>query len=320
MDADKLAAIVKQFQDAGSDVLLYNGPLRRPKDQAVIELCQDKKRNKNVTMILVTEGGDPDVAYRISRCLQDQYDRFTCIVAGYCKSAGSLLAVGANELVFGKHGELGPMDVQMSKKDELFETQSGLTVMTSLKSLHERALSAFEHFFLNIKAGSAGQITTKTTSEMASDMVGRLFAPIYAQIDPMHIAEAERATAIAREYARRLARRSDSISWESIDRMIGLFPSHRFTIDCVEATTLFNKVREPSEMESRLIDALEALAIVPLSEEPYIECLKGKEDGSSQRGTRNPRGKRQARTATNSGHEHRTEQGVENNGGDVERP
>lgn len=93
MDTDKLPAIVKQFKDGESDVLVYNGLLYRPKDQEIIELCQDKDRNKNVTVILVTEGGDPDVAYRISRCLQDRYERFTCIVAGYCKSAGSPLSL-----------------------------------------------------------------------------------------------------------------------------------------------------------------------------------------------------------------------------------
>jgi len=128
------------MDDADSDVLVYNGVLYRPKDQEVIELCEGGDRKRNITLLLVTEGGDPDVAYRISRYLQDQYERFTCIVSGYCKSAGSLLAVGANELVFGMHGELGPMDIQMSKKDELFETQSGLTVMASLRSLHGESI------------------------------------------------------------------------------------------------------------------------------------------------------------------------------------
>ena len=201
--------------------------------------------------------------------------------------------------------------------------------MASLRSLHERGLSAFEHFFLNIRRRSEEQITTKTASEMAADMVGRLFAPIYGQIDPIHLGEAERATAIAREYARRLARKSENISFDSINRMIGLFPSHGFAIDYVEATTLFRNVREPNEMEAQLLDALGPLAIVPRSEplEPRIERLKGDEHGPSQKRAgpsqkraRNSKRKGQARTATNSGHERRTERGFENNGRDVQQP
>jgi ClpP class serine protease len=40
-------------------------------------------------------------------------------VSGYCKSAGTLIALGANELAFGEHGELGPLDVQIAKRDEV---------------------------------------------------------------------------------------------------------------------------------------------------------------------------------------------------------
>ncbi len=47
---------------------------------------------------MVTEGGDADPAYRIARCLQDHYDRFSLFVSGYCKSAGTLVALGAHEL------------------------------------------------------------------------------------------------------------------------------------------------------------------------------------------------------------------------------
>ena len=46
--------------------------------------------------------------------------------------------MGAHELVVSDHGELGPLAVQMSKKDELWLTQTGLTVTDTLRSLHGR--------------------------------------------------------------------------------------------------------------------------------------------------------------------------------------
>ena len=114
------------------DILLLNGPMERPLDFRVIDICATRQRRKKVILILVTEGGDADPAYRIARCLQDYYTHFSLFVNGYCKSAGTLVALGAHELIFSDKGELGPLDVQMSKEDELGATRSGLTVLSAL--------------------------------------------------------------------------------------------------------------------------------------------------------------------------------------------
>ncbi len=92
--------------------------------------------------MLVTEGGDPDAAYRMSRSLQEHYERFFCVVVGWCKSAGTLITIGAHELILVQQ-ELGPLDVQMSKRDDLMEMQSGQTVVAALSSLQEKAFGAF---------------------------------------------------------------------------------------------------------------------------------------------------------------------------------
>ena len=107
-------------------------------------------------------GGDADPAYRIARCLQTKYERFLFYVSGYCKSAGTLVAIRAHQLIVSDHGELGPLDVQMSKKDELWETQSGLTVMDTLTMLQDNAFRAFETFFLTLMRNSGGAVTLRT--------------------------------------------------------------------------------------------------------------------------------------------------------------
>ncbi|MGB8097085.1 MAG: hypothetical protein WCF17_08015, partial [Terracidiphilus sp.] len=168
-------------------------------------------------LILVTEGGDPDAAYRIARCFQSCYEKFTCVVSGYCKSAGTLITTGANELVVTDAGELGPLDIQMSKKDELWESQSGLTVMAALDALKEKAFSTFEHSFLEIKKRSLNTVTFKTAAEIAVKLSAGLFDPIFQQVDPMHVGEASRAQAIAKHYSMRLAYYGKNISDSSLE-------------------------------------------------------------------------------------------------------
>jgi len=255
-----------------SDVLLYNAPIERPQDSQLISRCCKRRRRRNLLLVLVTEGGDPDVAYRIARCLQDHYEKFTCFVSGYCKSAGSLLVLGANEVAFSEHGEIGPLDIQMVKKDELWESESGLTVMTALSALHEKALLAFEHFFVAVTSRSGGRITVFTGSEIAAKITDGLYAPITEQIDPLHLGEAFRAMAIAKEYGRRLMRKSRNLTAEGLERLISEYPSHSFVIDRAEAATIFRNVRECTPDERSLMEAMEETAQLP-SERPLIQYL-----------------------------------------------
>ncbi len=137
-----------------SDVLLYNGPVERGLDFAVINMCSERRPRENALLVLVADGGNADAAFRIARCLQERYKKYTVFVTGLCKSAGTIITMGASELVVADHGEMGPLDVQLSRKDELFETQSGLTVTSALTTLHNQAFAAFETFMLQIKLKS----------------------------------------------------------------------------------------------------------------------------------------------------------------------
>jgi len=130
--------------------LRRDAPMTRPLDFNVIDLCASRIRRANVMLVLVTEGGAADPAYRIARCLQDYYKRFSLFVGGYCKSAGTLVALGA--------------------------TRSGLTVLSALSTLRVEAYDAFEYFLLETKKRSGGLITTRTAIHVATHLTGSLGA------------------------------------------------------------------------------------------------------------------------------------------------
>ena len=157
------------------DVLLYNWEMERPCDRQTIELARARKLRSNVILIIVTLGGDANVSYRIARYLQSNYGKFTTLIGGYCKSAGALLAIGAHDLIVADRGELGPLDVQLAKSDDLWATSSGLTVMNAFSALQQKAEDMFEDFALNIKRKSRGQVTFKTAADIASKLTTGLF-------------------------------------------------------------------------------------------------------------------------------------------------
>ena len=252
------------------DILLLNGPVLSPVDHEVMRLCKDRRRRPNLLFLLVTTGGDADAAYRLATTLQHHYERITCYVTGYCKSAGTLVAIGAHSLVMSDSGELGPVDVQLYKEDEIAERRSGLTVLSALKTLHGQAFEAFEHFMLSTKFRSGGSITTRTATEVAANLTGRLMEPIYGHIDAMHVGEAGRSLQIAHKYGELLDSKANNLKQGTLNRLTNDYPVHTFVIDRRQAEELFKNVREPSADEAALAAKLGRSAVFPISVLPLF--------------------------------------------------
>jgi hypothetical protein len=259
---------------SSTDIITYSGPISEKGQKQLANVVNTFSKFENGLLILSTFGGDPDCAYRIARSLQKTYKRFTLFVPSICKSAGTLIALGANEIVMGKDAELGPLDIQLSKPDALAERTSGLTPRVAIETLQDSAFEALEAFFLKLRLRSGLQITTRTALEVATDLTGNLYRPVFQQIDPMRIGEVSRAMLIAKEYGTRLAERSGNHKPETLDRLVESYPSHGFVIDVDEAKELFLDVREPNEGESTLAVLLEAIIHVALeTDEAEVSML-----------------------------------------------
>ncbi len=260
---NKLTQVADAVANArNADIALYNGGLYRTEAMEVITQCSRRKKRENILVILVTGGGSADSAYRIARCFQIQYKHFFLYVSGLCKSAGTLVAVGAHELVMSEYGELGPLDVQMPKQDAAWEMQSGLTVLDTLNALQLKATETFGRLFSNLIQGSSS-ITLKTAGEIAAKMTADLYSPLYSQVDPLHIGEAGRAMSIASHYGSRLLENGQNITPESLHAIISKYPSHSYVIDRTEASRLFRSVVEPSHEERILAECMGDLVLMP---------------------------------------------------------
>ena len=163
------AEILSDSLDA--DIIFYNGPLDDPYDWLFIEACAGRFKRENVFLILVTSGGSADSAFRIADWLQKHYKRFTLYVTGRCKSAGTLVAMGAHELIMSPdHGELGPLDVQLSAPEEPSGRRSGLTFSDALSRLDDEAYLTYENFLSRIIENDDGEVSREYAMKIASDM------------------------------------------------------------------------------------------------------------------------------------------------------
>lgn len=281
---------VKQVTDTATelanssdmDVLFYNGDLERPFDDALLDLIHGYARRKNVLLFLCTRGGNPDAAYRMARSLQQNYEKFVVGICGRCKSAGTLIAIGAHQLIMTAYAEMGPLDIQFGKKDELFEMDSGLTVLNALQELEEKAFDFFERGFIRLKLKSEGRITLKTATAFASDLTVGILAPIVSQIDPLHVGEVSRGMRIGEEYGKRLSAVSKNLTPTALNKLINDYPSHTFVIDKKEAKDLFVNVRDPSKSETVLIEMLGQLVRNPDKSPALFYLSKPKQEKQNE--------------------------------------
>jgi hypothetical protein len=260
-EAQELARDISESEKA--DIYLYNGPINEQGFSAIISAYS--RHHPSALLLLTTNGGSANSAYRIARWFQSLYDGFGLLILSYCKSAGTLITTGAHRLILAGAGELGPLDVQLNKRDELWEQRSGLTLRNALTSLGERAEDFFSKLMMSIKANSGGSVRFKLAADLGAQLTRDLFAPIYAQITPEGLGEDYQELMVAYEYGKRLARVGGNISEEAIHRLVHEYPSHDFVIDALEAKTLFRSVEDATIEMYRLASTLRELGHVPNS-------------------------------------------------------
>lgn len=262
---DELISTVRSNYEA--DLYLYIGDMDQPCDRLFNSWLTPKTRKrKNAILLMRTLGGSADVAYRIARRFQNTYKtieqhddgstvrgKFYVCICRECKSAGTLLSIGANEIIMSTGAELGPLDVQLRKQDEVGERTSGLAPVQAMGSLRGQAIDHFKNIFLSLRFDSDLAFSTKLAAEVATKMTSSLLEPIYAQIDPIRMAEIERMLSIANAYGTRLTR-SNNLREGALGKILAGYPSHGFVIDNEEAKTLFKTVHNPTTELEQLFD------------------------------------------------------------------
>ncbi|XAZ21658.1 hypothetical protein LVY75_22840 [Sinorhizobium sp. B11] len=245
------------------DVFLYNGEISRRADLRFINMVAETKKSDECMVVMVTGGGDPDAAYKMARYLQHRYDRFSVLISGLCKSAGTLFAIGAHDVIFAPYGELGPLDIQLTKTDQLAGMESGLNISEAFSALETRARDTFISSTLEIISSSGGVVSFQTASHAATEIVGALYGPVFARIDPEEVGSRSRAMRIGEDYGKRLNLKWNNMRPDALDLLSQTYSSHAFVIDSLEAQSLFNRVRMAEDAEMNLVKELGDLARHP---------------------------------------------------------
>src|SRR3954470_9243171 len=83
--------------------------------QSVLRAIRRTPPGRAIVMILHTPGGLVLAASQIAKALSDHDGKVTAVVPHYAMSGGTLIALGADEIVIDDHAALGPIDPQLGQ-------------------------------------------------------------------------------------------------------------------------------------------------------------------------------------------------------------
>lgn len=73
------------------------------------------KKAEKISLIIYTRGGDTLAAWNIVNLFREFCDNFEVIIPNKCRSAGTLMSLGANNIVMTKQATLGPIDPSITR-------------------------------------------------------------------------------------------------------------------------------------------------------------------------------------------------------------
>lgn len=197
--------------------------------------CGEIAEKKPVGLLIESPGGNAHYAYQIARLFQRRASQFTVIVPQYAKSAATLMALGASDLMMGRDAELGPLDVQMYDP-EREEFGSALNAVQSLERLNAFSMAAIDQL-MPLLIRRTGRKVDRILPEVLKYVVS-FVEPLLQKIDAVDYTMKSRELKVAEEYARRLMKRNYRWSKATTvaSSLVEKFPTHGFVIDRDEAT------------------------------------------------------------------------------------
>jgi hypothetical protein len=116
--------LIRDIEADNPKLLCYVAGTKAAVDRAdtlgFVDMLHNVTPGDPIDLMLHTPGGDVDAAEKLItlvRSATGEQGQLRVIVPDYAKSAGTLMALGANTIVMSDSSELGPIDPQVSLKD-----------------------------------------------------------------------------------------------------------------------------------------------------------------------------------------------------------
>jgi hypothetical protein len=226
---------------------------------------------KKLDLFLFTKGGDVLTALRLVDLIYEFTDQFSLLIPYKAYSAGTLIALGASEILMNKTGELSPIDPNVTS---IYNPQDPLNSTARLPVSVEDIYSFFA--------------VTKNLGIINEDAMVQVFLRLLDTVQPLAIGSLYRSYLLIRDVAQKLLiRHLDKLSEEQkindiVEKLTKKFFSHNYIIGRKEALESLKLpiIYSPEVLESKLWLLYEHYADYLDLDKPYSPELSADHDGN----------------------------------------
>ena len=265
----------------GNAVLVLNADIDAGCFDNVVASLDEIGQQDILYLVVNSLGGTIEFAFLIAKAVREKCHHLNVVVPQQAKSAATLIALAADRILFGRFGELGPLDPQVADLTSGGDFKSPLEMVKGLEFLRTYYIETFDVLiqFLLPRAG----MDVAHTFDHATSLLSPIADPLYRLVNYRELGEASRHLAVSQEYADKAMRRwspLDDAAIEGIVRqLVWEYPDHGYIIDIDEARGigLTNVEKLDSDLESL------SLAVIS-GEESFVKAALPGNDGQAKHG------------------------------------
>ena len=225
---------------------------------------------KKLDLFLFTKGGDVLTALRLVDLIYEFTDQFSVLVPYKAYSAGTLIALGASEIIMNKTGELSPIDPNVTS---IFNPQDPLNSTARLPVSVEDIYSFFS--------------VTKNLGIINEDAMVQVFLRLLDSVQPLAIGSLYRSYLLIKDVARKLLIKHLDSNFEEqkisdiVDKLSKKYFSHNYLIGRKEALESLKLpiVYSTDILESKIWVLYENYEAYLDLDKPYSPELSANQDG-----------------------------------------
>lgn len=255
----KLDLIKKIEEKRGSKIITYitsdrPGPLNARVAMDIIPIISEQLRKigktEKIDLFLYTAGGDTMVPWRLVSMIREYCDTFSVIVPYKAHSAGSMIALGADEIVMSDLSEISPIDPSTAN---IFNPQDPTNPQNKIPISVEDVIAYFDL--------AKNKFGIKTDEDLTK--IFNKFTESNPQIHPLALGNVNRTHNLIRLIAKRLLKsHKEPMKDEQIDKIVEYFTeklySHTYFVGRKEAKEELG-VKTVIEADSELSDIMSKL-------------------------------------------------------------
>ena len=199
-----------------------------------LEKIPDKRK---IDLFLYTRGGDVITPWRLVQLIREYTQEFNVLVPYRAYSAGTLICLGADEIIMGKMGELGPIDPSVINAfNPLDPCNPSARVPVNIEDVYS---------FLDLAS---------ETTKLDAEALAQAFFLLAEKIHPLALGNVHRNYLLIRSLARKLLDiRKCSLCSENVEKIVDSLTeklyAHNYTITRREAVEEIGLPVYPPEIE-----------------------------------------------------------------------